>query len=172
GGMITDNDELAEKIEMITNHGQKRKYEHHIIGVNSRMDTIQSAILNVKMQYIDEWLEKRNRAGELYKKLLDSSIKTQKTLEGNFHTYHQFAIRVKKRDELKEYLTDKGIASAIYYPISLNDQVAFKNNSKGNETPNSREVAKDILALPISHFISEDEIHEVAEAVNDFVRKT
>lgn len=168
GGIITNNYDLAVKIKMIANHGQKRKYEHHLIGVNSRMDTIQAAILNVKIKYIDKWLKKRNETGELYKKLLDPSIKTQKTLEGNFHTYHQFAIRHKKRDELKKYLTDKGIASAIYYPISLNDQVAFKNNSKGNETPNSRKIAKDILALPISHFISENEIREVSEAVNSF----
>ncbi len=169
GGIITNNDELAEQMEMITNHGQKRKYEHYLIGVNSRMDTIQAAILNVKIEYIGEWLKKRNNAGELYKKLLDPSIRTSITLNGNFHTYHQFTIRIKNRDKVKNYLAEKGIASAVYYPISLNDQVAFKDDYNEFKTPNSKMIANEVLSLPISHFITEDEIREVSEAINSFI---
>ncbi|MEA3499883.1 MAG: DegT/DnrJ/EryC1/StrS family aminotransferase [Candidatus Marinimicrobia bacterium] len=169
GGIITNNDDLAAKIKMIVNHGQNKKYEHHLIGVNSRMDTIQAAILNVKIKYINEWLKKRNAAGELYKKLLDPSIKTQTTTKGNFHTYHQFTIKYQNRDKLKKYLADKEIASAIYYPIPLNEQKAFENKFDYNKTPNSNKVAKEVLSLPISHFISENEIKEVSEAVNSFI---
>jgi len=169
GGIITNNEELSKRIKMIANHGQKRKYEHYLIGVNSRMDTIQAAILNVKIKYINEWLKKRNEAGNLYKKYLDLSIITPTTLNGNFHTYHQFTIRIKNRDKLKEYLADKGIASAIYYPIPLNEQKVFENKFDNNKTPNSNKVAKEVLSLPISHFISENEIREIAEAVNSFI---
>jgi len=131
GAIYTQNQELAEKIKMISNHGQEKKYVHKYIGVNSRLDTIQAAILNIKLKYLDEYSNSRNIAAEQYDRLLAGVKNLQIPVRSNksTHVFHQYTLIIKdnKRDALKQYLEEKNIPAMIYYPIPLNEQEAYKN---------------------------------------------
>ncbi|MCX7985296.1 MAG: DegT/DnrJ/EryC1/StrS family aminotransferase, partial [Bacteroidetes bacterium] len=117
GMLTTNNDELAEKIRMIIVHGSKIRYYHEILGVNSRLDSIQAAILNVKLKYLDEWNKFRQNAANTYNQLLNPKfIKTPVIKPYAKHIFHQYTIRVQHRDKLSEYLKSENIPHAIYYP--------------------------------------------------------
>lgn len=170
GGIVTNDDAVAETCALIANHGQAHKYEHHLIGMNSRMDTLQAAILNVKIKYLNEWNRIRSEKAEMYHILLDSRIEKPVTVPGNTHIYHQFTIRVDKRDELKDYLEEQGIATAVHYPIPLNEQPAIiALNLPGNPTPIAAKTAKRVISLPLNQYITDDEIRYIADHVNSFV---
>lgn len=168
GGLVTNDSDLAQKLAMIANHGSKRKYEHHLIGVNSRLDTMQAAILNVKFKYIKEWIEKRRQVAAWYEKYFNAGVIIPKTLAGNYHTYHQYTIRVKHREAFQKWLADEGMASAVYYPISLDEQPGFIHLSVSNGTDLSHQACKEVVSLPISPWITEAEVREIAERVNQF----
>ena len=169
GGLTCNDDDLADYITMIANHGQKRKYEHHLIGVNSRLDSMQAAILDVKLKYIPEWSKKRISAAEKYINKLSSKLQKPVTAEGNTHVYHQFTIQYDKRDKLKEYLSDHSIPSAIHYPIPLHKQPGFTHLSKIVSVEQSELAASRVLSLPISPWITDEEIEFVCKHVNAFV---
>jgi dTDP-4-amino-4,6-dideoxygalactose transaminase len=170
GGLITNDDHLAETCALIANHGQAHKYEHHLIGMNSRMDTLQAAILNVKVNYLKEWNRIRGEKADLYNHLLDPKIEKPVVAPGNTHIYHQYTIKLDQRDDLKEYLEKQGIATAVHYPIPLNEQPAIKAlNLPDNPTPVASKTAKRVISLPINQYLSDDDINYIVFHVNTFV---
>jgi len=176
GAIFCKNDELAEKLHMIANHGQKVKYHHSVIGCNSRLDSIQAAILNVKLKHLDEYGQARYAAASYYTeklKAFDPEQKyfiTPKELENSTHVYHQYTLKIKngKRDELKNFLAEQGVPSMIYYPLPLQEQEAFKTITRAGESlDKSRKCAYSVLSLPVhtemTHEIQDIIINKVIE---------
>lgn len=158
GAIFCKDDELAERLRMIANHGQKVKYHHSVIGCNSRLDSIQAAILNVKLKHLDEYSQARYAAANYYTeklKAFDPDEKyfiTPKELDKSTHVYHQYTLKIKngKRDVLKQFLADAGIPSMIYYPLPLQEQEAFKPITRSAEELSiSKDIAYSVLSLPI-----------------------
>ncbi|MEA5005109.1 MAG: DegT/DnrJ/EryC1/StrS family aminotransferase [Rikenellaceae bacterium] len=175
GALFTQDKTLAEKIRMVTDHGQKVKYYHDIIGCNSRLDTIQAAVLNVKLSHLDEYSAARYKAAQKYKELLSGLDEIILPLESDnsTHVYHQFTIRVSRgRDELKKYLFDKGIASMIYYPLALNHQKAFSSISKIKVSlENAEMVAAQVLSLPMHTELKESDQVVICNSIRKFFGK-
>ena len=153
GALFTQDSKLAEKIRMVTDHGQKVKYYHDIIGCNSRLDTLQAAVLDIKLKHLESYSQARYSAAQIYKELLKNVPGIVLPAEAPFssHVYHQFTIQVPGlRDDLKSHLAKSGISSMIYYPMSLNNQRAFAAISRvGASLENSEELASSVLSLPM-----------------------
>lgn len=158
GAIFTKDEKLAERIHMIANHGQRVKYHHTVIGCNSRLDSIQAAILDVKLKHLDEYGKARYEAASYYTaklKEFDPEEKffiIPKELPNSTHVYHQYTLKIKnnKRDELKAYLAEQGIPSMIYYPLPLQEQEAFKPITRAAEgLEYSKACAYSVLSLPI-----------------------
>jgi dTDP-4-amino-4,6-dideoxygalactose transaminase len=170
GGMITTSDEeLANKLKKMRNYGQSIKYFHDLVGVNSRLDEIQAAILRVKLQYLDEWNERRRKTAKLYGELL-TSPSVEKPVEQEYakHVYHLYVIKHKKRDLLQKYLSQKDVQTLIHYPIPVHMQKAYGINAKLAVTEN---ICGKILSLPMDPWIREDEVKTIANAINEFSAK-
>jgi dTDP-4-amino-4,6-dideoxygalactose transaminase len=150
GAIFTDDDNLAEKIRMIVNHGEKIKYHHEIVGCNSRLDSIQAEILNVKLKFLDNYNSNRKIMANNYDLLFNeiNEIETPKVISNSKHVYHQYTLRVLngKRDELKNYLNDLGIPSMIYYPIPIHKQKPYRNNQT---LKNTDILSSEVISLPI-----------------------
>lgn len=154
GAIFTKDDELAEKLSVICNHGSKVRYYHEAIGVNSRLDGIQAAILNVKLKYLDQYNERRNVAAHNYKTLLQDVVEIilPETAEYSDHVYHQFTLKIPngKRDQVQKHLNSKGIASGVYYPVPLHLQKAYYSpNFPEGSFPISERLALEVLSLPM-----------------------
>jgi UDP-2-acetamido-2-deoxy-ribo-hexuluronate aminotransferase len=153
GALFTRDEKLAEKIRMIANHGQRVKYHHDIIGVNSRLDTLQAAILNVKLNYLDEYERKRNEVAAYY----DQNLAGIKAIDLPFrapnstHVFHQYTIKVEgKRNELRDHLASAGVPTMIYYPVPLHLQNAYRQKDFGEGSfPVTEKLSKSVLSLPI-----------------------
>lgn len=171
GGMVvTNNDEIHEKVRMIASHGSKVRYVHETLGMNSRLDALQAAILNVKIKYIDEWNEKRAQFAKLYSEKLSSvpQVKTPTQKDYAKHIYHQYTIRVEKRDELQKYLASKNIPTAIHYPIPLHLQPAFKGFAGEGSLPEAEKAAKEVLSLPMHPDLLDEEIEYITNSIKEF----
>ncbi len=177
GAIFTDDTQLADRIHMVANHGQRIKYHHEVIGCNSRLDTIQAAILDVKLKHLDEYCVARHAAASYYTRRLkafdpeERFIITPKELPNSTHVYHQYTLKIKdgKRDALKAYLAEKGIPSMIYYPLPLQEQNAFKPITRAAEAlDNSRACAYSVLSLPIHTEMTREIQDQVIEAVKKF----
>ncbi|RZK18569.1 MAG: DegT/DnrJ/EryC1/StrS family aminotransferase, partial [Flavobacterium sp.] len=169
GAICTNDDELGAKIQMMANHGQVKKYVHKYIGVNSRLDTLQAGILNVKLKYLDQYSRARGAAASYYDKGLANldGIQTPVRNPQSTHVFHQYTILVKngRRDELKKFLENKGIPAMIYYPVPLNEQEAFKNISRViGDLAVSTGLCQAVLSLPIHT--------EMKETVQDYIINT
>jgi UDP-2-acetamido-2-deoxy-ribo-hexuluronate aminotransferase len=154
GALMTNNDELAEKIRMIANHGQNVKYYHKYLGCNSRLDSIQAGILNIKLKNLDIYSANRNKMADFYDNKLSGikSLIIPQRQYNSSHVFHQYTLRVLngKRDELQKYLSDRNIPSMIYYPLPLYKQDAFKNYVGFDfELPNTENLCEQVLSLPI-----------------------
>ncbi|WP_320053584.1 DegT/DnrJ/EryC1/StrS family aminotransferase [uncultured Acetobacteroides sp.] len=176
GALMTNNDELAQKIRMIANHGQKIKYHHEVIGCNSRLDTIQAAILNVKLKYLNDYSNARYNAAQVYHELLNDvdGITIPAEMPFSTHVYHQYTLKVKdgKRDMLKKHLEELGIPSMIYYPLPLQKQNAFKSITiQGEDLDVSALLADSVLSLPIHTEIIKEEQLIVSNAIKEFFKK-
>ena len=173
GAMMCEDDALAERLRMMTVHGQTVKYYHEILGCNSRLDTLQAAILNVKLQHLDEYIQSRQRAAKIYSEGLKNTdgIILPKEMPHSTHVYHQFTIKVKdgKRNALKAYLSEKGVPSMIYYPLSLSEQNAFKNIVRAaGQLDVSKELASSVLSLPMHTELTEEEQTYIIATVKSF----
>ena len=161
GALCTNDDALAERIRMVANHGQKKKYYHSVIGCNSRLDTIQAAILGVKLHHLDEYSHARHEAAEYYSKNLKdvTGIEVPFEAENSTHVFHQYTLKVLdgKRDALKKHLEENGIPSMIYYPLPLQEQEAFKHITRTAESLcNAKELSSSVLSLPMHTELDED----------------
>ncbi len=171
GGFLTTNDEaIYKQISNFRNHGLIDRNTVEYFGYVSRMDTLQAAILNYRLEHLPALIEKRRSNAAKYRNLLDSKnvfIPEDKSFE--FNTYHTFVIQVDKRDELKKYLLEKGIETSIHYPIPIHLQPASRNlGYKKSDFPVTEKQAERILTLPINQYLKEEEIIKVAETVNQF----
>jgi len=166
GGMIvTDNEQVAEVARMLRVHGAKKKYHNEVFGYNSRLDTLQAAILRVKLPHIDAWNNARRRAVKIYNELLAGipDIITPELADG--HVFHQYTIRITngKRDQVQQALAEQGISTMVYYPIPQDQLPIYKSKYKGN--PVSNQLAEQVLSLPLWSEISLDLQKRVAETL-------
>lgn len=174
GMVVTSDDKIAEKIRMIANHGSKVRYYHELLGVNSRLDTLQAAILRVKLRHLDEWNKKRREIAQYYSEKLKNSAVTPPYI-ANYaqHIFHQYTLLVNEgRDEFQKYLNEKHIPNAIHYPIPLHMQGAFKKNSKYKEGdfPKSEKAAQRVISLPMHPDLTREELDYVIETIHSFFK--
>lgn len=171
GAVTTNNEEIAKKIEMLRDHGQSKKYYHEIIGINSRLESIQAAILDVKLKYLNEWNDKRRKNAKHYNERLSKldKIKTPVEKEYGKHIYHLYIIQNNKRDKLKEFLKSKGIATGLHYPIPIHLQQAYSHLglAKGS-FPVTESYVQKILSLPMFPELEKEEIDFIVDSITDF----
>jgi dTDP-4-amino-4,6-dideoxygalactose transaminase len=175
GGMITTSDpELADRLRVLRTHGSRNKYQYELLGINSRLDTLQAAILKAKLPHLDEWTAGRRRNAELYRRLfvesgLDDIVRLPPLIQDRTHVYNQFVIRVPRRDELREYLRSSGIPSEIYYPHPLHLQRSFSylNYHKG-QFPKAEVACGQVLALPVYPEMSNTQLQMVVSGIAKF----
>ncbi len=173
GGMLfTDDDELAKKIRAIPNHGSEKKYYHDYIGVNSRLDSIQAAILRVKFRHLDRFNERRGHFAQMYTERLQETVVTPRVFPGRKHIFHQYTIRTGRRDGLLEHLKVNDIPSAVYYPVPLHLQKAYEYAGyKKGDFPVSERLAKEVLSLPMHPSLFEEEVEFITDIITKYIRK-
>ncbi len=171
GGMlVTDDDKLNDRLRSLRDHGARERYYHDEVGINSRLDAFQAAILLAKLPHLEAWNNKRKEiAGKYREALADLPLELPYEERGNDHIYHQFVVRTEKRDELKAYLDKEGIYTAIFYPVPLHLQKCFAFlGYKQGDFPVAEKAAQEVLALPIYPELGEDKLGMVVEAVRGF----
>lgn len=188
GGCVTTDDEaVAQHVRRLRNHGSDRRYYHEEIGWNSRLDAVQAAVLRIKLKHIDDWNQKRRMIACGYHGMLTSAGLTKaeattvdkqhpvallSTLPQAHHIYHQFVVRTHRRDELREFLSERKIGTEVYYPLPLHLQKCFAYlGYRGGDLPESERASKEVLALPIFPELREDEQQRVVGAVAEFYSK-
>ena len=175
GGLITTRDPLvAERLRLLRVHGSRSEYHHHLIGMNSRLDALQAAILQVKFQHLAHWTAKRQANAACYQRLfhecaLDERLTVPVVASGNRHVYNQFTIRTPQRDELSAYLTQHGIGNRIYYPVPLHLQECYQalGYQKG-DFPISEQLSQEVLSLPIYPELTQDQLQYVVDTIKAF----
>lgn len=167
GAIFTNDDELAEKIRIILNHGQTQRYVHGHIGINGRLDTIQAVILNVKLKHYGQEILKRQEIAKKYTENLRRVI-TPFISDSNLSVWAQYCIRVQNREAMLKKCVDKGIPTGVYYPIPLHLQEVFQYlGYKKGDFPVTEMISKDIMALPMSAFLTEEEQDYIIEVINE-----
>lgn len=174
GGMVvTNKEEIYKKLLMLRDYGRVSKYEHAVIGYNSRLDTLQAAILRIKLKRLTQWNELRQKAADTYNKFLKDvkGVITPRALPSVKHVYHVYAIRTKSRDKLCQAFKDKGIGAVIHYPLPLHLQGAYKGlgYSRG-DFPVSEKVAQEIISLPMYPQIEESQIEFITDCISDVIK--
>lgn len=175
GAVYTRNEDLAKKIKMIANHGQVKKYIHRYIGVNSRLDTIQAAILDIKLQHLNEYIQARQNAALVYDNLLKdiNGLIVPNRVANSSHVFHQYTLIVKdgKRDALKEYLNNAGIPAMIYYPVPLNEQEAYKKIGQVRDKLNvTNNLCSSVLSLPMHTELTKEHQEFISNAIKSFFK--
>ncbi len=173
GALITSDEALAVKIKMISNHGQRIKYYHDCIGVNSRLDTLQAAILKVKLNYLNQYEQKRNMVAKFYDNALEkiSFLETPYRSANSTHVFHQYTLKVKNidRENFKKYLESKGVPAMVYYPLPLHFQQAYKIDGVGQGSfPISEDLSSRVLSLPIHTEMDEEQLYYICETIKDY----
>jgi dTDP-4-amino-4,6-dideoxygalactose transaminase len=176
GAIYTNNDELAAKLRMIAHHGQSRQYVHDVVGVNSRLDSIQAAVLKVKLKQLDEYAKARNNAAAFYDKAFAEHPKLNIPARVNYstHVFHQYTLVLNgiDRDKLREFLADKNIPSMIYYPIPLHMQNAFKSDRyKAGDFPVTEALCKSVISLPMHTELNDETLKYITDNVLEFCNK-
>lgn len=177
GALLTNDDILAAELKMIANHGQRIKYYHDVVGVNSRLDTIQAAVLDVKLKYLNSYCEARQKAAAYYDSALKSVEQITLPLRSSFstHVFHQYTIKINEqysRDELKSYLAEQGIPSMIYYPLPLHEQKAYTEfMSEEMDYPISTSLCNSVLSLPMHTHLKIEEQEFIVRHIKSFFSK-
>ena len=168
GGMVCTGDPaLAEKVRMLRAHGSREKYVHEAIGLNSRLDEIQAAVLRVKLRHLERWNEARREAASLYDGTL-MGVTTPSVRAGATHVYHQYTVMTPRRDELKEKLAEAGVGTTVYYPVPIHLQPCFHHlGYRTGDLPESERAAAQCLSLPMYYGITPEQIGQVCQAVNE-----
>ncbi|MFO0356520.1 MAG: DegT/DnrJ/EryC1/StrS family aminotransferase [Sphingobacteriaceae bacterium] len=176
GAIYTNDDDLAAKLRMVAHHGQSKQYVHDVVGVNSRLDTIQAAVLKVKLKHLDSYAKARNNAAEFYDKAFANhpKIKTPKRAKHSNHVFHQYTLTLNgvDRDKLREHLASKNIPSMIYYPIPLHLQNAFKSDRyKAGAFPVTEKLCASVISLPMHTELSNETLKYITDGVLEFCNK-
>jgi dTDP-4-amino-4,6-dideoxygalactose transaminase len=177
GAIFTDDDELAAKIRMISNHGQSKLYHFDEIGVNSRLDSMQAAILRIKLKHLDEYAAARNHAADYYDKAFSNhpNLKTPSRQKNSTHVFHQYTLQLinADRNALREHLSSKGIPSMIYYPIPLHLQKAYTDpRYKKGDFPITEKLSANVLSLPMHTELSDDDLKYISDNVLEFIESS
>ncbi len=171
GAIYTGDEELAQVIRSIANHGMKQKYQYERIGVNSRLDSIQAAILSVKLKHFNKHIKARQEAAAFYDKHLASidEIKIPVRAEYSTHTFHQYTIKTEQRDELQQFLKGKGVPSMVYYPKTIHLQEGYKFlGYKKGDFPNAEKLSETVLSLPMHTELEEDQLKYIVGGIKEF----
>ena len=169
GAVVTNDDELAEKVRLLVNHGRMSKYEHLMEGYNYRLDALQAAILNVKLKHLPKWTELRREHAAFYNDHLPDEIERPVEAKGAKHVYYMYVIRTKKRDKLMSYLKERGISTGIHYPVPLHLQPAYKNlGFKKGDFPVSEKLADEILSIPVYPELTDEQLNYIVDTIKQF----
>jgi dTDP-4-amino-4,6-dideoxygalactose transaminase len=171
GAVTTNDEEIAQKVRILRDHGQAKKYFHEMKGYNGRLDAIQAGILRVKLRYLDEWNEKRRHNAYQYNDLLGELDGVIGPFEPSWTraVYHLYVIRSKKKNELQNYLSDNGIATGLHYPIPLHLQKAYANlGYRGGDFPVSDKISSEILSLPMYPGLTYEQQKDIVERIKEF----
>jgi dTDP-4-amino-4,6-dideoxygalactose transaminase len=175
GGMVTTNDPaLADRLRVLRVHGSRSKYQYELVGINSRLDELQAAILRVKLPHLEKWTALRERNAERYRSIfhqfnLDGVVQLPSARPDGEHVYNQFIIRTPQRNELREYMSRKGIGTEVYYPRPLHLQDAFAYlGYKAGDFPEAERASSEVMALPIYSELTEDQQQHVVSAIATF----
>lgn len=176
GALMTNDDDLAIKMRMIANHGQEKKYYHKVLGCNSRLDTIQAAILKIKLKHLDQYSTARNKMASYYDEAFSAiqELEVPARQHNSTHVFHQYTMKVKngKRNELQQYLIELGIPSMIYYPLPLYKQEAFKQFvSNDFALATTEQLCDEVLSLPIHTEMNLDDMNFVCTSIQSFFNK-
>jgi len=168
GAVFTDDDDLAYKIKAIRTHGGIKRHEHIFVGTNGRFDTIQAAILLVKLAHFDEEIRKRAEIGARYSGLLKDCCVVPEIMPGNTHVYAQYTIRLKKREKVIEHLSKNNIPTAIYYPKCLHEQPVFRYlGYKWGDFPEAEKASREVLSIPMHPFLEEEEQNKIVSFIKE-----
>ena len=156
-------------------HGSKKKYVHEMMGINSRLDALQAKVLNLKLKYLDEWIDRRRVLAAKYSELLSNScfgkVRVPYVADECYHVFHQYTISVEDRNALQAYLGKEGIGSTVYYPIPLHLQKVFVDlGYKEGEFPNSEKACKTVLSLPMFPELGDEQVSAVVRAIASFFK--
>lgn len=172
GAIFTNDDELAARLRMVANHGQSRQYYHDVIGVNSRLDSIQAAILSIKLKHLDEYNAARRMAADRYDAVLSTIPGVAAPFRAPYssHVFHQYTFRVpaEQRDGLRQFLTEREIPNMIYYPVPLYKQNAFSLFWPGGELPVTERLCREVLSLPMHTELTEEITGYILDGVTTF----
>lgn len=179
GGIITTNHkEAADRLRALRMHGCRKKYQYELIGMNSRLDALQAAILRVKLRYLPEWTDGRQRNAERYRAMfsaagLNAVCDTPACSPGCYHVYNQFTVRVANRDELRQYVSKRGVPTEVYYPYPLHTEPAYTFlGYKAGDFPEAEAAAKSVVSLPIYPELTGEQQQRVVDAIGDFFAET
>lgn len=178
GMVVTNNSDLAQKVRLLRAHGSQPKYFHKYVGINSRLDTLQAAILLVKFKYLEKWTAERQKKAERYRMLFQELLSSVESIRiptvqyRNRHIYHQYVIRVPERDRLKKFLAEEGIGTDIYYPLPLHLQECYASlGYRRGDLPQSERASEEVLALPIYPELTEEQQMSVVDRIKAFYRR-
>ncbi|MEO7426913.1 MAG: DegT/DnrJ/EryC1/StrS family aminotransferase [Fibrobacteria bacterium] len=168
GALFSSDDALAASIRTLLNHGSTQRYHHSVVGVNSRLDSIQAAVLRVKLKHFESELKQRDRAARMYTERLAGKVVTPAVREGNFSAWAQYTIRVPNRDRMQAHLQGKGIPTAVHYPIPMHAQAAFAHlGIKDGQCPVASQAAREVMSLPMHGMLAEAQIDAICSAVKE-----
>ena len=175
GALMTNDDTLAQKMRMIANHGQEKKYYHKVLGCNSRLDTIQAAILNIKLNYLDQYNTARNKMATFYDEAFYGieELEVPVRQHNSSHVFHQYTLKVKnsKRNELQKYLSEKGIPTMIYYPLPLYKQEAFQQFVPTDfSLATTEQLCNEVLSLPIHTEMNLEDMNSICTCIQSFFK--
>ena len=175
GAVLTDNDDLARKLRMIASHGQSVKYIHDVVGVNSRLDTVQAAILNVKLKKLDYFISKRQKAASFYDQAFahNPNIAIPERSKNSTHVFHQYTIRLlgTNREDFKKFLDSKGIPSMIYYPIPLHFQKAYSYlGYKEGSFPVAERLSKEVISIPMHTELTDEQLNYISSTILSYFK--
>jgi dTDP-4-amino-4,6-dideoxygalactose transaminase len=172
GGMVTARDpDLAETVRKLRVHGGRQMYRHELVGTNSRLDALQAAVLRAKLPHLEAWTVARRAHACAYGELFEGlgPVRTPGVAEGNFHVYNQYTLRVERRDELRRFLSDRGVGTGVYYPVPLHLQPCFAElGYREGDLPVSEALCREVLSLPVFPELSDEGRSEVAAGVRAF----
>jgi dTDP-4-amino-4,6-dideoxygalactose transaminase len=172
GAIFTNDDKLAEEIRMIVNHGQVKKYVHQRIGLNSRLDSLQAAVLRIKLRYLDEYAQARKDVAAHYDAEFagNQMIQTPQRQAHSEHVFHQYTCKLcgVDRDELRQFLSEKGIPSMVYYPIALHQQEAYKQDI---DLPLTQSLTECVVSFPISTELDKEQLDYITKNINLFINR-
>ena len=173
GAICTNNDELAEKLKMIANHGQSKKYHHDVVGCNSRLDNLQAGVLRIKLRKLDDYIAARQKAAKAYDIAFEGNprIEVPFRAPNSSHAFHQYTLKLKNvnRDGLNQFLADKGIPSMIYYPIPAHKQKMFAHFDLECQLPITDELTHQVISLPMHTELDEDQLNFIIDGVKEYI---